>query len=92
MALLAFAQRQIHAKRDYNPKGDRPRMGFETTRNHVANALRICRIEHGFSQVELAKLARIKPITLSRIETGKLMPSREQMSRLQAALGLKMIF
>lgn len=52
----------------------------------MKNIIRIKRAELNISQSELAKLCKLTRVTISRIESGKNIPSGSSMARIASAL------
>lgn len=52
----------------------------------MKNIIRIKRAELNISQSELAKLCNLTRVTISRIESGKNIPSGSSMARIASAL------
>ena len=59
----------------------------ENARHHVAAILRAARLRKGWTQARLHIKSGINLGDISRIETARLIPSREQMTKLARALG-----
>ena len=60
MALLAFTHRTIQVKRDIDPTGDTPRLGFKVERIKLADTILKNRNEKGLSQVQLSRMVKIE--------------------------------
>lgn len=52
-----------------------------------ATRVKVLRTARGWSQADLARLSRIAAFDLSKIETGKVLPSEAWEQRLRAAIG-----
>ena len=74
--------------RDYDPTGDRPRLGFAVDRGVLSNNLRMGRKEKGLSQGQLSLLVRIKVDAISQFENARNVPTKEQWAKLRVALDL----
>lgn len=65
-------------------QGDRPAVAFGLA--SIAREIITRRLSAGWTQEELAKRARIRPETISRLESGKHLPQRGTVTRIDAVL------
>ncbi len=54
-----------------------------------SETLRRLRLEHFFSQAELARRSRVHAVTITRLETGRTAPSTRTVRALAEALGIQ---
>lgn len=64
--------------------GNRPAMAFGLT--SIARSMITRRLNAGWSQEELAKRAKVRPETISRLEAGKHQPQAGTVTRIDAVL------
>ena len=55
---------------------------------HIGDTVRLLRVQHGFTQAELATRAEMKQSTISRIESNRGLPSPDKFEPLASALGV----
>ena len=58
-------------------------------RRDVGKHIRSARVERGWTQADLSHFSGVGVADISRIETGRLFPTRSQLERMADALGVR---